>query len=701
MTDFSKYDISRKYDLAQKINNNKFWNNDDGYEIPYNQRSYVWEGDNIIRYMNDINDYVQQKITFITLGTYYFLKETKDVTTSKITIWDGQQRIITSYILLASIYKIAQNMQSEIEQKIKKYEKKDDTSKNKKMLKKINEQYDKCGIIIGKVKNYMFKKDYKLTQSEKEDLKKNIYTPKIYTIYPNDNEILKKICNLDIESLNMCYDKKEDMYICKNCKKEYKTECHIKKHLYRCDGNMFDELHDILKDYKNDKKIEEHHMIKAQYEMIKFLNENIGNDIDELNKFLIVFEEYIPHEEYICKEIDCATMIFDLLNNRGINLKQSDIIRNSLIRLLPESKRAEYFLKFEKIIESSKKLEHRIKSEEIYFKILCIMTNKKIKNIDSIAEEYKLLLGDDIEKNFKKIEKNIKMLEDIDVLIQNNKWNVIYELDHILEIYQCILIPFCQMCKDDKNFKKIFDKIMEIIVCYQLKSCFKMRNYSSIKNELCVFGNNIYNEQYDIDDIHVKLIDFVNNVMLKKIGSNIFDMLKNSSVTQNNAKKILLYYELKNRTEAIKLDVSMIDIEHIMPKSSGNDIVGRIGNLTLLEKINSENGHKGNRSLQDKPIKAKMKEYKGSSYWITNNITCIKENKWTHEDINKRTQIIINSMNKYCEKILGNTVKSYDSDIDSETENNSSDDSESDSESSSESSVDKKKNKPEKIKKNK
>ena len=46
-------------------------------------------------------------------------------------------------------------------------------------------------------------------------------------------------------------------------------------------------------------------------------------------------------------------------------------------------------------------------------------------------------------------------------------------------------------------------------------------------------------------------------------------------------------------------------------------LINNLGNLTLFEKKNSINGHKGNSSLGCKPYTKKLSAYKGSSAKIT------------------------------------------------------------------------------------
>ena len=65
-----------------------------------------------------------------------------------------------------------------------------------------------------------------------------------------------------------------------------------------------------------------------------------------------------------------------------------------------------------------------------------------------------------------------------------------------------------------------------------------------------------------------------------------------------------------------------------------------IGNLTLFEGKNSENGHKGNSSLGSKTYNKKIESYKGSSCKITRNIA-EKYKNFTEDTIIKRNEEIV------------------------------------------------------------
>lgn len=685
--------MSRKfedqYNVSSKQSNANFWNNNDCYEIPFNQRSYQWSEINAHTLMNDIHNAMMSNSKFYTLGTFYFLKEIR-----KITIWDGQQRVITSYLILSSFYNITKKILLNIA-------KKEIICKDEKLLlkKKI------CEKIIGRLHNYLFKKDYDLKEDQElKDFELNIFTPKLYTVHTNDYMLLKKIFNGNMEDLKCCYELGiNEKYKCFNCKKQYKLEKHIEKHLFECKGKSDDTFVSKIDNYNNNTNgfdkinLMKHPMLKAQNAINKFIKDKIGigiDSIEKIEKFLFFFENNVPHEEYICTNINCATIIFDLLNNRGMKLEQSDIIRNSLIRLLPEDKRENYFVKFKDIIDIPCSMVNLFKNNSNYLKLLCIMTNKKIQTIDCIADSYKEILENNenngnIEKNFLKIEFNVKLLTEIYEHIKKNKWGNIYFLDHISEIFQYIIIPFYMMFKNDNKFKNLFEIFLEIIVCYQIKSCTRARNYVGVKEEFYDFGNKIFNGEYDINNVNELLINFIKNIILKNIDCN-FDDLKNKKMQISNTKIILLYLELKNRPNGIEFDLNNIDIEHIMPKNSKEKKeIDKLGNLTLLEKGNSDNGHKGNRSLQDKKFKIKKNEYVKSNFEITKNIKEINKDVWSNDDILVRTDLIINEISNYVNNILNikndkfktEILNNYDSESDDDYNSNGDNSDNSDDES--------------------
>jgi len=192
------------------------------YEIPYNQRNYQWDSDNIDQFIDDIDRLYNERISFLTFGSFYFLDEKY----RKFTIWDGQQRLITNLLFLAACKKIIEN---------------------------IKENEDDCN--LGAIDDCLFKKDYELNENEK--LLKNdkkIRIPKIYSVYDNDNNIIQLLLNGKLDNIYDLYEQPNENineqptenineqpneninedndeiddnynnYYCKQCKKKYKSK---------------------------------------------------------------------------------------------------------------------------------------------------------------------------------------------------------------------------------------------------------------------------------------------------------------------------------------------------------------------------------------------------------------------------------------------------------------------------------------------
>ncbi len=91
------------------------------------------------------------------------------------------------------------------------------------------------------------------------------------------------------------------------------------------------------------------------------------------------------------------------------------------------------------------------------------------------------------------------------------------------------------------------------------------------------------------------------------------------------------------------------DLEHIYPENKKNNlltpnIIYRLGNLTIFESKNSKNnGHKGNRSIKDKPFSNKKEQYDGSYHKITRDL--FKYDIFDITEIESRTNDLFKKLN--------------------------------------------------------
>ena len=117
-----------------------------------------------------------------------------------------------------------------------------------------------------------------------------------------------------------------------------------------------------------------------------------------------------------------------------------------------------------------------------------------------------------------------------------------------------------------------------------------------------------------------------------------------------NATHLLLFYETCITTDLQKVSLEYT-LEHIYcQKDKANlanqSLMNNIGNLTLIEGKNSDNGHRGNSSLGSKLYEKKKKSYSESSSKITRDIT-EKYKTFDEKDIIERNKFIINKLNEF------------------------------------------------------
>ena len=255
---------------------------------------------------------------------------------------------------------------------------------------------------------------------------------------------------------------------------------------------------------------------------------------------------------------------------------------------------------------------------------------------------------------FEKIDENKEILKEILISIENNNWGAIIFSDFIWEIFEYIIIPF-YMCMKNKNIKekkkhKYFTELLEIIICYQIRTLIKQRTIYNSKTKLIENANKILeNNDMTIKDILLDIKKIIANIL--KDTSDFSGICINKKMTQQQAKKLLLYYELKIQNDNVIIKQDSFDIEHIMSKNTKNKDIDKIGNLTLFEAENSKNGHKGNRSLQDLEFDDKKEYYEESIFKITQNI--VKDyDTWNDKNIFKRTEKIIKFIDKETNKCL-------------------------------------------------
>lgn len=149
------------------------------------------------------------------------------------------------------------------------------------------------------------------------------------------------------------------------------------------------------------------------------------------------------------------------------------------------------------------------------------------------------------------------------------------------------------------------------------------------------------------DDFHALLVKH-KDISINE--ENYLKVMKTMTFDSIKATQILMFLETCINTDShtVALDLT---VEHIYSQKNKENLLNKsllhnIGNLTLVEKKNSSNGHKGNCSMGSKPYNEKITSYQGSSSMITRTVASTFAS-FTEETIVTRNKEIIKLLNKH------------------------------------------------------
>ena len=573
--------------------------------IPMNQREYSWEEEEISKFLDDIfkifeeNKYVEKMGAIINLNY-----------NSDNDIYDGQQRILTIILILNVIGYLSPKLKGKINQ-----------------LLTVDTEIDTL-------------------TDEQEQIKEKFdvnIIPKIYCINPFDMEGLVNIFNNKIKSWVEYLSNIQDFdsldedadHICNVCNNKISKKSDFKKHIIN--------KHGYIKPNTN---------TKLHYAFIEIYNYFAIKKYDELE--LINLYKFILHDidiqYYDCNDPEYVSRIFDWENNRGKDVETLDIIKNPILVKIPNDKKVEIYDRWESLKHKDNNIYKKNFGQKI-FDVAIQLYNNEIKRTINHEELFKPII--DSTDAYKEINKFFKIVENLFEImdkISNDKFGrIINNTPRIClnwEAYMWCLLPIFY------KTKVINSDLIKLLTKWYFRNLqFKTRNFNNLcySNEFIKITNELlkdidYNYYKEITDCLTKNKDICIN------DENYSRELNVMNFKSTNATHLLLFLETCINTDLHTVPLEYT-LEHIYCQKdkanlSNQSLMNSIGNLTLIEGKNSDNGHKGNSSLGSKSYAKKKKSYEESSSKITRNIA---ENYETFEEknISERTSHIIADLNKY------------------------------------------------------
>ena len=570
-----------------------------------NQREYSWEEEEISKFLYDIfkiyeeNKYVEKMGSIINLNY-----------NGGNDIYDGQQRILTTILILNVIGCLSPKLKDKINQLLTVDTEIDTLTCEQEQIK------EKCNVNI---------------------------IPKIYCINPFDMEGLVNIFNNKIKSWTDYLSNKDtfdlfdedEEYVCNVCNTKISRKSDFIRHIKN--------THDYLVHDKSTKLYNAFIDI-YNYFVLKKYNEQ---ELIKLYKFIL---NDIDVQYYDCNDPEYVSRIFDWENNRGKAVETLDIIKNPILVKIPDDKKVEIYEKWEKLKHKENPIYKSNYGQKI-FDVAIQLYNNEIKRTINNEELFKPII--DSKDTYKEIHKFFKIVENLFEImdkISNDKFGrIINNTSRIClnwEAYMWCLLPI--FYKTDN----INTELIKLMAKWYFRNIqFKNRSF----NNLCYSNEFIKITNEVLKDIHYNYYKEITDCLRKNkdIAINDENYLRDLNVMNfksTNATHLLLFYETCINTDLHKVSLEYT-LEHIYcqkekAKLANQSLMNNIGNLTLIEGKNSDNGHKGNSSLGSKSYDKKKKSYSESSSKITRNITKNYET-FEEKDIIERNKFISIKFNEF------------------------------------------------------
>lgn len=360
---------------------------------------------------------------------------------------------------------------------------------------------------------------------------------------------------------------------------------------------------------------------------------------------------------------DDPQRIFESLNSTGLDLSQSDLIRNFILMDLPHLEQTNvYDAIWNPIEQNARDIKKRTSLVSDYIRDYLTLKNKKIPNKNKVYIAFKSLYQDKKGEDYQQELENIKSLsyhykKFINPSTEPDK-RIRKELEYIHRLEINVAYPFLLQVFEDRE-NGIIDKDVLVSVLKLIQSFVWRRFIVGLPtNALNKIFMTLYSE-VDSEEYY----DSMATALLKKGGSMKFPTneeikvsLRDKDLYNTQAKNRNYLFELLenyNNNEYVDTSSEMITVEHIFPRTPSKEweeqlspeayfefkekYLNTIGNLTL----SGNNGPLSNRSFQEKKkMNANGMEqgYAFSRLWLNTYLQRIE--KWDIIAYEERFKII-------------------------------------------------------------
>jgi uncharacterized protein with ParB-like and HNH nuclease domain len=363
------------------------------------------------------------------------------------------------------------------------------------------------------------------------------------------------------------------------------------------------------------------------------------------------------------RDKDDPQRIFESLNSTGLDLSQSDLIRNYILMdLHPKDQIRIYETIWNPIEENARDLLKQSSLVSEFIRDYLTLRNKKIPNKNKVYSEFKSIYTNKKDEAYHQELENIKSLS-----IHYKKFvnpstvadiRIRKELEYINRLEINVAYPFLlQVFEDTENgllSKEDLLKVLKLVQSYAWRRFIVGLPTSALNKIFMTLYSEVDTEEY---------YDSIAKALIKKNGSAKFpsnedlkSALRDKDLYNTQPKNRNYLFEMLenyNNREYVNTNNDFITIEHIFPKNPSdvwnNDIspedfyllkekyLNTIANLTL----SGNNGALSNKSFKEKKemnVGGKEQGYNYSRLWLNSYLQSI--DNWTVAAYEERLKII-------------------------------------------------------------
>lgn len=360
---------------------------------------------------------------------------------------------------------------------------------------------------------------------------------------------------------------------------------------------------------------------------------------------------------------DDPQRIFESLNSTGLELSQSDLIRNYILMDLEPRRQKEVFdTIWNPIEENIRDAQKQTSLVSDFIRDYLTLRNKKIPNKSKVYEEFKHLHFD---KNDEAFDQELELIKSFSVHYKKfinpstvAESDIRRELEYINRLEINVAYPFLlQVFEDAENGVLSRSELIDVL---KLIQSYAWRRFVAgyPTNALNKIFMTLYSE-VDTDEYY----ESIAKALLRKKGSGKFPTdeevkaaLKDKDLYNIKAKNRSYLFELlenHNNRELVDTSNERITVEHIFPQTPGEGwksalseddfflfsekYLNTIANLTL----SGNNGSLGNRSFLEKKdmnINGMEQGYRYSRLWLNGYLNSIDH--WDISNFEKRFEQI-------------------------------------------------------------